>query len=865
MAAAQVAVRQRIASASSRSTAAWHRHSSRPFATKVAQAISAQHRLDVWQSIADSGREILSARRLELDGVSKRSAKISLRVDPRLASGFATHFKNNQTSLVDDSVSVECEAGGHKTLRSIVLEHAFELSSRDGVLSVVAADVNGQAFDLATPVEHIMAQLQTDVLEVSLLPLLSPGGLRTYWHSAAHLLGYALEAVHGDNIALTDGPSFVEGGGGFFYEAALPRGSRLSSSGSSGAAVGKALKALGRDKALFQHMLLTPPEAEHMFKHNPFKQALLQSLPSDARITAYRCGPFVDLCRGPHVAHTGLVRTALLTRATGSHWEGSLPAQLRFGADGTGEAEVDSQGVLLQRQYAVAFPDADTLGAWQQYMTEAAARDHRTIGTEQQLFMFHPLSPGSPFILPAGMRVYSKLVDTVKRELAAWRYDEVMTPQLFKPELWRTSGHWQHYREDMYAVTDVHTALHGMQGAPELQPAPPSKTHSHPPSEDEPAELEDHLFGIKPMNCPAHCLMFAASSKSYRDLPVRVADFSPLHRNEASGALSGLTRVRRFHQDDAHIFCSAEQVQQEVLGCLAMVGFLYSRFGFSFKLRLSTRPEAHMGDDETWDAAETALKEALDTFLQLRSADSIPAWYRGTPYEPAVLGKCIPAAYEVDEGGGAFYGPKIDVAVEDALGREHQCGTVQLDFQLPQRFHLKYAGADGAPHTPVIIHRALLGSVERMMAIMTEHTAGRWPFWLSPRQVSVLPVAERHEAAARRLEEACRAAGLHATVDASARSIPKKVRAAQVAQCNVMVVLGDEEAEAGTATLRWRDDATAHTASHALQELSHGGQWVHAVGSSAAHDSEGSLLSAAHPFTCAAAGLPELLQRMGSL
>jgi threonyl-tRNA synthetase len=273
-----------------------------------------------------------------------------------------------------------------------------------------------------------------------------------------------------------------------------------------------------------------------------------------------------------------------------------------------------------------------------------------------------------------------------------------------------------------------------------------------------------------------------------------------------------------------------------------------------------------MGDSETWDAAEGALREALGTFLELKHAHQVPAWYKGTPYSPTALASCLPEAFQVDEGGGAFYGPKIDVAVEDALGREHQCGTVQLDFQLPQRFGLKYAGAGGEQLTPVIIHRALLGSVERMLAILTEHTGGRWPFWLSPRQVAVLPVAERHVEAAGILEGRLHAQGLHSIVDASARSIPKKVRAAQVAQCNVMVVMGDEEAAAGSATLRWRDDATAATARVALLQLAQHAPWPHAVAPSLAHDSaDAAHLSVAHPFTCSAAGVPELLSAMAAL
>lgn len=460
---------------------------------------------------------------------------------------------------------------------------------------------------------------------------------------------------------------------------------------------------------------------------------------------------------------SGVLSSFAITRCGASHWE-------------------DKD--LLQRVYGVSFPSATQLKEWQALQEEAKKRDHRVVGKSQQLFMFHPLSPGSAFFLPHGTRVFNKLAGFIRDEYRRRGYDEVITPLIYKKDLWATSGHLQNYHEDMFMVTpgiadsSVVTHCHEHVHSPrdETSTTPPSHDHNH----DHPPEALDQ-FGLKPMNCPGHCLVFREARKySYRELPVRLADFSALHRNEASGALTGLTRVRRFHQDDAHIFCTAEQVQDEIAQCLAFVQHVYGVFGFTFQLRLSTRPAAFMGDRAVWDDAEAQLRTALDGF--------------GAPWT-------------VNPGDGAFYGPKIDVVVTDALQRQHQCGTIQLDFQLPRNFELTYDGADGHAHTPIIIHRAVLGSVERMMAILIEHTGGKWPLWLSPRQVAVLPVAEAHRAyAAEVASTLAQDAGVYVDVQDSSKTLNKRVREAQLAGYNFILVVGDKEQATMHVSVRTRDN-----------------------------------------------------------
>ncbi|GLE00368.1 hypothetical protein PINS_up009125 [Pythium insidiosum] len=455
------------------------------------------------------------------------------------------------------------------------------------------------------------------------------------------------------------------------------------------------------------------------------------------------------------LSRTGVLSAFEVTRCGASHWE---------------------DRDLLQRVYGISFPSNAELKQWQHLQEEARKRDHRLIGRQQQLFMFHPLSPGSSFFLPHGTRIFNRLANFIRDEYKRRGYDEVITPLIFKKELWETSGHLQNYNEDMFMVTPGITPTTTTTCADHTHRAFAAGVGTDTASND-----SEDQFGLKPMNCPGHCILFRESRKySYRELPVRLADFSALHRNEASGALTGLTRVRRFHQDDAHIFCTAEQVQSEISQCLAFIQHVYGVFGFTFQLRLSTRPEKFMGDIAVWNSAEAQLKQALDDFAQ---------------------------PWTVNEGDGAFYGPKIDIVVLDALQRQHQCGTIQLDFQLPRNFELAYDGADGGEHTPIIIHRAVLGSVERMMAILIEHTAGKWPLWLSPRQVAVLPIADAHREYAQRVADTLsKDGGLYVDVQDSSKTLNKRVREAQLAGYNYILVVGDKEAERNEVNVRTRDN-----------------------------------------------------------
>ncbi|TYZ68129.1 hypothetical protein PybrP1_000929 [[Pythium] brassicae (nom. inval.)] len=560
------------------------------------------------------------------------------------------------------------------------------------------------------------------------------------------------DAFARDKVRLCDGPPLSDGG--FFYEMFLEDGRTVSEA--DFAELAKSVKAIVKQRQPFERMDVTREFADELFAYSDFKREMLHKIPRHEKISLYRCGPLIDLCRGPHVPHTGILSAFAITRCGASHWE-------------------DKE--LLQRVYGISFPSSAQLNEWQALQEEAKKRDHRVVGKSQQLFMFHPLSPGSAFFLPHGTRVFNKLAGFIRDEYRRRGYDEVITPLIFKKDLWATSGHLQNYHEDMFMVTQGIADNSMTQCHEHLHESDATTTHSH--HDSPPAEVDQ--FGLKPMNCPGHCLVFREARKySYRELPVRLADFSALHRNEASGALTGLTRVRRFHQDDAHIFCTAEQVQHEIAQCLAFVQHVYGVFGFTFQLRLSTRPANFMGERAAWDDAEAQLRTALDDF--------------GAPWT-------------VNAGDGAFYGPKIDVVVTDALQRQHQCGTIQLDFQLPRNFELSYDGADGQAHTPIIIHRAVLGSIERMMAILIEHTGGKWPLWLSPRQVAVLPVAEAHRAyAAEVAATLARDVGVYVDVQDSSKTLNKRVREAQVAGYNFILVVGDKEQAAAHVSVRTRDN-----------------------------------------------------------
>ena len=639
-------------------------------------------------------------------------------------------------------------------------------------------------WDLTRPLapalhEHTVELLGFDTLD----------GLRVAWHSAAHLLGNALELQYGNATRLCDGPAlfppskstlFFPGADGFFYDVTFERGPEGISSGpgsgigsgpgsasvSSGAPLvteadlgrlKKTTQKLAGRNVPFERLELTQDVAREMFGYSALKLDLLRGIDAHTPITAYRCGDFIDLCRGPHVPRTGLLRHTLITKSA------ALASPQHH-----------------YRVRGITFPDKAERQSWEERTQRARECDHRIVGKQQKIFMFHDYSPGSAFMLPAGATLFGRLSAMLRDEYARRGFQEVMSPLMYSHDLWKRSGHLDNYRSNMYEVTSA-VQEPGRPG--EAQPTP----HSH--------QHDEARAGLKPMNCPGHCLIFAHETRSYAELPLRLADFSALHRNEVSGSLGGLTRLRRFHQDDAHIFCTEDQVQSEIAACLDFIRSVYrDMFGFEFSLFLSTRPtEGSIGSDADWEAAEKALRDAL--------AASGESW-------------------SVNEGDGAFYGPKIDVMVTDAIGRTHQCGTVQLDFQLPERFSLEYqtASSTGERRRPIMIHRAVLGSLERFMAILMEHSAGVWPFWLSPYQVAIVPVGQSayeyaHSVAQRgRNAMAARLAGEHADTLGTHRglgadwglsmrvmdgteSFGKRLRKAHAQPTyNVVVVVGDKDA-----------------------------------------------------------------------
>ncbi|CAD6192576.1 unnamed protein product [Caenorhabditis auriculariae] len=599
-----------------------------------------------------------------------------------------------------------------KSWRTTPIEIAEKISK--GLAdSAVIAKVNGQVWDLDRPFESDAT--------LHLLKFDDDEAKQVFWHSSAHILGEAMERFCGGHLCY--GPPIQEG---FYYD--MWHENRTISPDDF-PKIDQIVKAAVKDKQKFERLEVSKEDLLEMFKYNQFKVRILNEKVTTPTTTVYRCGPLIDLCRGPHVRHTGKIKALQITKTSASYWEGKADAE------------------SLQRLYGISFPDAKQLKEWQKLQEEAAKRDHRKLGREQDLFFFHPLSPGSAFWYPKGALIYNKLVDFIKKQYRVRGFTEVITPNMYNKKLWETSGHWQHYSEDMFRL-----------------------------------EVEKEEFGLKPMNCPGHCLMYGHQPHTYNELPFRFADFGVLHRNEMSGALSGLTRVRRFQQDDAHIFCRQDQIADEIKGCLDFLEYCYEKvFGFTFKLNLSTRPEGFLGDIETWDLAEEALTNVLN--------ESGRKWV-------------------LNPGDGAFYGPKIDITIQDALKRSHQCATIQLDFQLPHRFDLNYFDEKGEKQRPVMIHRAVLGSVERMTAILTESYGGKWPFWLSPRQAKIITVHESVSAYAKSVKERIYAAGFEVEYEPDCPdTLNKQVRNAQLAQFNFILVIGAKEAENSTVNVRTRDNA----------------------------------------------------------
>ncbi len=530
-----------------------------------------------------------------------------------------------------------------------------------------------------------------------------PDALSVLRHSSAHLLAEAVRRLY-PGVKIAIGPPIDNG---FYYDFEFPEPIHEADLERIEEEIRRELQE-GRE---WKREEVTADEAKSKFRNEPYKIELVDT--ADGPISLYTQGDFTDLCRGPHLQDSKPIKALKLTSLAGAYWRG------------------DEKNKQLTRIYGTAFYSQEDLDKHLELLEEARKRDHRRLGVQLDLFHLDDLSPGSPFWHPKGMVIWNELEDLRRRENARRGYLEVKTPLIYDKVLWERSGHWEKFRENMFLIPE-----------------------------------EDHLFAIKPMNCPGHMVMFADTLRSYRELPLRYAEAAPLHRNERAGTLHGLTRVRHVTQDDAHIFCTREQIEDEIFGCLDYVKYLYDLFGLDAKFELSTRPDNKLGTEEEWDFTEGALKAALER--------------RGLEYF-------------IGEGEGAFYGPKIDLHMYDSLGRAWQMGTIQLDSQQPERLNCRYVGADNAEHTPYVVHRAFFGSFERFIGILTEHYGGAFPFWLAPVQIRILPVGEGHREAADAL--AAKLAGYRVQVDASDDTVGKRIRNAEVEKIPYVVVYGDKESD----------------------------------------------------------------------
>jgi threonyl-tRNA synthetase len=538
-------------------------------------------------------------------------------------------------------------------------------------------------------------------------------------HSTAHVLAEAVTKLF-PKVNLTIGPPIQDG---FYYDFAVPEPFTPDDLKKIELEMRDSIRA----NTEFIERETSRDEALKLVKDNKYKVEILQGIPADERVTfcSHSDGSFEDLCRGGHMHRTGDIKAYKLLSTAGAYWRG------------------DESNTMLQRIYGTAWESRDAQKAYLKRVEEAEKRDHRKLGRTLGLFFFDPIAPASPFFLPKGAQVMNSLIDYVKELYGKYDYQEVMTPQIFNTELWKRSGHLDAYAENMYFV-----------------------------------DVDEREFGVKPMNCPAAAMLYLADSHSYRELPMRLADFGRLHRNERSGVTHGLTRVRSFVQDDAHIFCTLDQIGSEINSFLEMLKEAYGTLGFdSYRLELSLRPEKRVGTDEMWDQAETALTELLD-------ASGVE--------------------YTAEAGEGAFYGPKIDIFVPDAIGRDWQLGTVQLDFSLPERFDMEYAAEDGTRQRPVVIHRAMYGSLERFLGVLIEHLSGAFPLWMAPVQAVVVPIADRHIDFCNEVGAKLNAAGIRVKVDDSNDRMNAKIRQAQLQKVPYMIVAGDQEIEAGTVAVRTR-------------------------------------------------------------
>lgn len=546
-----------------------------------------------------------------------------------------------------------------------------------------------------------------------------PQGKEIFWHTSAHVLAQAILRLYPD-AKPTIGPPIENG---FYYDFA----NLVVSDTDFEKIEAEMQKIVSENYVSRREKFSGKEEALQHFSNNPYKCELIESFDPSGEFTGYRQGEFFDLCRGPHLYQLGKIKALKILKTSGAYWHG------------------DPTKEMLTRIYGVTFPDRKLLKEYIQQQEEAKKRDHKILGPKLDLFSLKEEAPGMPFIHPKGMIIWNQLLGYIRGCLARNDYVEIKTPTLMTRELWERSGHWANYRQNMFAF-----------------------------------EIEDRDYAIKPMNCPGGMLFYRTHVHSYRELPLRVAEIGNVHRYEPSGALSGLFRVRSFHQDDAHIFMKPSDIQSEILGVLNLAHEIYSTFGLEYHLELSTRPAKNtIGSDDDWENATAGLKGALDQ-----------------------TGR----NYRINEGDGAFYGPKIDFHIRDAINRTWQCGTIQLDLALPEKFELEYTAADGSRQRPVMIHRAIFGSVERFFGILIEHFTGKFPLWLSPHQIRIVTVADRHAPYAEELAKRFKALDFHCDVDQTSESVNKKIRNAQLAQVNYILTVGDKEVEHGTANLRTRDN-----------------------------------------------------------
>jgi len=616
------------------------------------------------------------------------------------------------------TVTLTLPDGGRKTVPSgtTVRQLAEGIGPRLA-RDAVAGKVNGRVVDLATP-------LDSDA-SVEILTWKSPEVVTIYRHSTAHLTAQAVKRLFPD-VQIGIGPPIENG----YYYDFLP--ARPFTPEDLQAIEAEMRRIIAEDHPIVR-LEMPKEEAVAIFRkqNDPLKVEIARGL-EDARVSCYRQGEFIDLCRGPHVPSTGRLGVFRLTRTAGAYWKG------------------DEKNPMLQRIYGAAFLTQKELDEHLKRLEEARARDHRRLGKELDIFSLHPLAPASPIFHPKGAVLYNGLLEFLRSEYRRRGYDEVITPQIFDAELFKIAGHYDNYRENMYFT-----------------------------------EIEDREFGVKPMNCPGHHLLFKERLWSYRELPVRFADFGRLHRHERSGVTAGLTRVRTFSQDDAHIYTPFEKVESEIFAFLEFLDFVYGSLGFSqVEISLGLRPEKRIGTDEQWSRAEAALDAALKK--------------AGRPFA-------------VTPGDGAFYGPKIDFLVRDAIGRPWQLGTIQCDQAQPERFDLSYIGEDGKTHRPVVLHRAILGSLERFLGILIEHTAGNFPFWIAPVQAVVLPVSDRFVENARGVAKRLAGAGLRADVDDKNEKLGARIRRAELLKTPCMLVVGEKEADSGSVSVRLRHGGDAGT------------------------------------------------------